>query len=361
MSLTETHKLVVSDIQKDTQDAIVVTLRIPEAIRKRFAFKHGQYLTLKKRIEGEEIRRPYSICTEASNAPEFLQVGIKRVEDGLFSSWAHRRLRVENEIEVFLPDGKFTSSLAPSEAKRYCCVAIGSGITPILSVVKTILFEEQFSKIILLYGNRRLSNVMFLEEINGLKNRYIDRFQVCHVLTREPDSSNILRGRIDGQKVLEFVRMSGASVKEMEFFVCGPSEMSEEVFSILLDVGIDPKLFHRELFGQYFSTEMGKKQSTNSHQITSTVSLKVDGRTYEVLFHAGQKNILQAALEQGIDMPYSCRAGACTTCRGMLVQGRVDSGGSSVLDEASVSAGYILTCQSWPTTKNVAIDLDQKR
>ncbi|MEC9248960.1 MAG: 2Fe-2S iron-sulfur cluster-binding protein [Pseudomonadota bacterium] len=355
------HKLRILKVRKDTPEALIVALEVPASLRRSFGFKHGQFLTLKAEIDGEDIRRPYSICSQAHPVPCSLEVGIKKVADGVFSSWAHKVLSIGDELEVLPPDGSFTSVLKPDRSQYYCCVAIGSGITPIISVIRTVLDEEPLSKILLIYGNRRTATAMFLEEINALKNRYMGRFQIYHIFSQERGISDLLSGRIKGQSVIKIVEKTFQTLVEVEFFLCGPAEASDEIFDSLIRSGVPELSIHQELFGQRLQDSPREIQLSLSKRDSSLVTLRYGGRTYEVQFQKRHKNILEAGLEQGLDLPYSCKAGACTTCRGVLVEGDVHMGSHHVLDKASISAGYILTCQSRPDSERIIIDLDHKK
>ena len=361
MSVGTLQKLRVQGLRKETTEALVVALKIPKAVRKSFGFKHGQFLTLEKKINSETVRRPYSICSRAVSEPSVLEIGIKKVPGGLFSSWAHQELSVGDELDVLPPEGDFTSPVNSESSRRYCCIAIGSGITPIMSVLRTVLSAEPRSKVILIYGNRRASSTMFLDDLGELKNRYMDRLLIQHVFSREQGTSDLLSGRLKGSSVQSIVERTFENLKAVEFFICGPEQAAFEIHDSLREVGVSDSLIHRELFG--FADE-GQSKTTNmsdNAEDSSVVSVKYGGRTYEVLFEPDHRNILEAAIEQGLELPYSCKAGACVTCRGVLMDGEVNMSSHHVLDKASVAAGYVLTCQSRPVSKRILIDFDYKK
>mgnify|MGYP001487597524 CR=1 FL=1 len=243
------QKLRVQGLRKDTAEALVVALEIPQVLRKSFGFKHGQFLTLEKEISGETVRRPYSICSQAMLAPSSLEIGIKRVPGGLFSSWAHQELSVGDEIDVLPPAGDFTSPINAECPRYYCCIAIGSGITPIMSVIRTVLSAEPLSKVVLIYGNRRASSAMFLDEIGALKNRYMKRLLIHHMFSRETGTSELLSGRLKGKSVCRIVDRTFQKLDTVEYFICGPEQVALEIQDSLIETGVSAPLIHRELFG----------------------------------------------------------------------------------------------------------------
>ena len=361
MSLGVLRKLRVQSLRKETTEGLVVALEIPQAFRKSFGFKHGQFLTLEKKINSEIVRRPYSICSQAVSEPSSLEIGIKKVPGGLFSSWAHQELSVGDELDVLPPEGDFTSPVNSESSRRYCCIAIGSGITPIMSILRTVLSEEPRSKVILIYGNRRASSTMFLDDLGELKNRYMDRLLIQHVFSREQGTSDLLSGRLKGSSVQTIVERTFENLQSVEFFICGPEKAAFEIHGSLQEVGVSDSLIHRELFGFAGENQANAPVRSDTAVGSSIVSLKYGGRTYEVLFELDHKNILEAGLEQGLELPYSCKAGACVTCRGVLREGEVNMGSHHVLDKASLAAGYVLTCQSRPISKRILIDFDYKK
>jgi len=361
MSLGVLRKLRVQSLRKETTEGLVVALEIPQAFRKSFGFKHGQFLTLEKKINSETVRRPYSICSQAVSEPSLLEIGIKKVPGGLFSSWVHQELSVGDELDVLPPEGDFTSSVNSESSRRYCCIAIGSGITPIMSVLRTVLSEESRSKVILIYGNRRASSTMFLDDLGELKNRYMDRLLIQHVFSREQGTSDLLSGRLKGSAVRTIVEKTFQNLETVEFFICGPEKAAAEIYGSLVESGVSESTIRRELFGFAGESQANAPVMSDTAEGSSIVCLKYGGRTYEILFEPDHKNILEAGLEQGLELPYSCKAGACVTCRGVLREGEVNMGSHHVLDKASLAAGYVLTCQSRPISRRILIDFDYKK
>ncbi len=352
------HQLTVKKIQKETGEAVCVSFQVPEKLKKKFAFKQGQNITLKKIINGEEIRRSYSICTSPSD--DELKVGIKKTFNGLFSTYANTQLSVGDVLEVMPPSGKFYTDLNAANKKGYVAFAAGSGITPILSILKTTLAIEPLSTFTLIYGSKNHTSIMFKNELEALKDKYINRFALHYILSREKIESDINYGRIDALKCKQFARLIKFKAKD-EFFICGPEEMTFGVKNFLEDEKVDKKKIHFELFTtptrQNIIYNADKvKELQNSSQIT----IKLDGRSFEFSLDYNSNNILDAALAHGADLPFSCKGGVCTTCKARLVKGEVQMEVNYGLEADEVEAGYILTCQSHPRSNTVVVDFDVK-
>lgn len=353
------HPLTVKEIRQETADTVSVAFHIPDALKESFTYKPGQYLTIKAMINGEEQRRSYSLCS--SPLDNEWRVAVKKVPNGIFSTYANEQLKAGDVLEVMPPLGHFTTEVNAANKKEYIGFAAGSGITPIISIIKTVLHTEPQSRFTLVYGNKNRHSIIFKEIIEGLKNKYIDRFRAIHVLSREVTDANINSGRIDANKCNELFTMF-ANINADEFFICGPESMIFCVKDFLEAKGVDSKKIHFELF-----TSPGQKKQTNisGPQIhddapKSKVTIKLDGRSFDFELAYEGENVLDAALRQGADLPYSCKGGVCCSCRAKLIEGEVDMDVNYALEADEVKAGFILTCQSHPKTPSVVIDYDIK-
>jgi ring-1,2-phenylacetyl-CoA epoxidase subunit PaaE len=353
------HPLTVKEVRKETTDCVSVVFDIPDSLKALFAFQPGQNITIKKNIAGNEVRRSYSIC--AAPFDNELRVAVKKVETGLFSSYANTTLKAGEVLEVLPPTGKFNTPLDATNKKNYLAFAAGSGITPIISLIKTTLKTEPGSSFTLVYGNKKRSSIIFFEELEALKNKYISRFTFINVLSREKTDTPINFGRIDTAKLNELAALIDYSHTD-EFFICGPEEMIFCVKEYLENKGIDKKKIHFELFTS--STPAKKRSADNNTASTgskSTVTIKADGRSFDVnIAFNSDDSILDAALQQGADLPYACKGGMCCTCKAKLLEGEVDMDVSWGLEHHEVEQGYILTCQSHPKTEKVVVDFDIK-
>lgn len=355
------HKLRINDIRKETNDCISISFDIPPTLQNAFSFEQGQNITLRKQFNGEEIRRSYSICT--SPLENELRVAVKKVEGGLFSSFANDTLQIGDEIEVLPPTGKFNTRLDPQHAKKYLAFAAGSGITPVISIIKTTLQTEPQSSFTLVYGNRSRSSIIFFEELEALKNTYLQRFNFINILSRERTDAAINYGRINRDKLVELSRL--ISYQNMdEIFICGPEEMIFIVKDFFEETGIPVKKIHFELFttpGQKTSTDrLQKVASADEKEVQSKITVKLDGRSFDFPLGFNSESILDAALQQGADLPYACKGGVCCTCKAKLLEGKVEMDVHWGLEEEEIEQGYILTCQSHPITPEVVVDFDVK-
>lgn len=355
------HSLQVKKIQKETDDCVSISFVVPEEVKDIFQFKQGQNLTIRKKMNGEEVRRSYSICTSPNEKD--LKVAVKKVEGGLFSTFANEELKEGDHLDVMPPTGEFNTELDPSNHKSYVAFAAGSGITPILSIIKTTLLTEPKSYFTLVYGNRTKTSIIFKEELEALKDKFIDRFRIYHILSREKTDTQINEGRIDEKKCeLLFTKLINIKTTD-EFFLCGPEQM---IFCIkdLLELNEVPKeQIHFELF-----TVPGQKKTTvDSWQLAEKntgskagVSIKLDGITFDFELDYNDQSILNAALELGADLPYACKGGVCTTCKAKLQEGKVKMDANWGLEQEEVDKGFILTCQSHPLTEKVVVDFDAR-
>ncbi len=344
------HPLTVRDVRRDTDDACIVSFDVPATLAAAFAFAPGQYLTLRH----GDLRRSYSIC---AGADEGLRVGVRLVPGGAFSSWLHGALRAGDTLDVMPPQGRFGVALA-RRPRHVLLVAGGSGITPVLSLLKTLLGNDTASRCTLLYGNRSAASTMFKEEIEDLKNRHLTRLAVHPVFSRETVDSPLHAGRIDAAKVATFLRLAGAVD---EAFVCGPHAMNDEVEAALLAAGLAREHIHVERFGVPPSAADATLHAPQAGDATTArITIVRDGLTREVAFQASDESILAAATRAGLDMPYSCRSGVCATCRARLMDGRVRMDRTFALEPADIAAGFVLTCQAHPLTERVVVSFDER-
>lgn len=351
------HPLRIAKLANETRDAVVVTFEIPEEKREAFRFVQGQHLTLKTIVNGEEIRRSYSICSAPFEGE--VRIAIKRVQDGTFSSWAHREMQPGHTIDVMEPSGSFHVPLNPALTRHHVAFAAGSGITPILSILKSILVEEPRSRVTLVYGNRASSSVIFKEELENLKDRYLDRFNLIFVLSREHQDIDLFNGRIDRAKCDQMLER-WIDPADIDFaYLCGPQTMMTAVSESLQAHGIALDRIRQELFGSSQGTAPRiRAASAEQTERDCKVSVQLDGRRREFSMERQRDTLLDAALEQGIELPYSCKGGVCSTCRCKLTAGEVEMDVHFALEDYEIARGFILTCQSYPLTKEIALDFE---
>src|SRR5215218_3708537 len=355
------HALPVKKVEQETDDCVSVSFDVPEELKDLFRFKQGQMLTIKKKFSTEEIRRNYSICS--SPFDNELRVAVKKVEGGLFSTYANSELKPGDYLEVLPPTGKFYTELDPAQKKNYVAFAAGSGITPVVSIIKTTLLTEPESSFTLIYGNRNRNSIIFKEELEALKDKFIDRFRIYHVLSREKTDAVINYGRIDVEKLeLLFDKLIDIKTAD-EFFLCGPEEMIFCIKGYLTGRNVPADKIHFELFtipGQKSSTVDRQSSVVEDNGPKAKVSVKLDGIMFDFDLGHGGESILDAALKQGADLPYACKGGVCTTCKARLKEGEVMMDVNWGLEPDEVEKGFILTCQSHPRTERVVVDFDAK-
>jgi ring-1,2-phenylacetyl-CoA epoxidase subunit PaaE len=355
------HLLRVKKVEKETEDCVSIEFEVPEELKEAFQFKQGQNLTIKKVLKGEELRRNYSICT--SPFDNKLKVAVKKAEGGIFSTWANEELKAGDVLEVLPPTGKFYTGLDPSQKKHYVAFAAGSGITPVLSIIKTTLLTEPKSEFTLVYGNRTKNAIIFKEELEALKDKFINRFRIYHILSREKTDAEINYGRLDVNK-LELLFSKLIDIKTCnEFFLCGPEEMIFCIKGYLEGRSVAPDKIHFELFtvpGQEKSKVKSQKSKEADEGPKAKVSVKLDGVLFDFDLSYEGESILDAALNQGADLPYACKGGVCTTCKAKLAEGKVSMDVNWGLEPEEVEKGYILTCQSHPKTEKIIVDFDAR-
>ena len=349
---------LISDIRQETADCVSVAFDIPDHLKQRFAFKAGQNLTVRTMVNGKEIRRSYSLCS--SPHENEWRIAIKKIEGGIFSGFAHRHLQKGQRLDLLPPSGNFHLKLDAANKKNYVAFAAGSGITPVISQVKSILATEKDSRITLLYGNRSIGSMIFREALESLKNLYMDRFTVIHVFSRTKTDAAINQGRIDAEKcawLFEHIIPLGTV---SDFLLCGPAEMIFTVRDFLEEKGVGRNQIHFELFNAPTSKTETPITPENTGQEKSAVTIHIDGiRMAFDLPYQGMA-ILDGALAEGADLPFACKGGVCATCRARLIEGKVDMDSNYALEKDELDAGFILTCQSHPRSPKLVIDFDQK-
>jgi ring-1,2-phenylacetyl-CoA epoxidase subunit PaaE len=357
MSLTPRfHRLAVNDLRRETPDAVSLTFAIPKELSGDYSFAPGQYLTLRTMMDGEEIRRSYSICSGPDDGE--LRIAVKKVDGGAFSNWAADELKAGDELDVMTPTGRFGVVHAPDHARVYVGFAAGSGITPILSIVKGVLAREPDSRFFLFYGNRLTSGMLFLEELEELKDRFMQRFSLFHVISGEEQDIPILHGRLDGAKVKVLLRSLVPAASVDHVFICGPSGMSEDIEATCRDIGIADDRIHVERFVSEFGGKpRAKKIVPVDAPPKAMAALIIDGKRREVPVAEGEA-ILDAALRAGMDLPFACKGGMCSTCRAKLVEGEAEMEVNYSLEPWELKAGFILTCQARPCSEKVVVDYD---
>jgi ring-1,2-phenylacetyl-CoA epoxidase subunit PaaE len=349
------HPLTIADVRRETAEAISIRFAVPEEMREDFAFTSGQYLTLRTKVAGEEVRRSYSICSGVDEGE--LRIAIKRLDGGLFSSFANARLKAGGTIDVMPPEGRFGLTPQATAQRTYVGFAAGSGITPIFSVIKTVLTREPRSHFVLFYGNKSSATIMFKDELDDLKDRFVDRLSVHHILSREMQDVDVLHGRLTGDKVPALIRTAGGIAAVDDVFLCGPLAMIEEVSATLASLGLPSARIHREIF----TTETPPRSTVPiaPSQASEDVSLSVrlDGALHKLAMRKDE-TVLEAAERHQLDLPYSCRGGMCCTCRAKLVEGRGSMDQNFSLEQWEEQAGFVLTCQFRPATDKIALDYD---
>lgn len=357
--MTTFYPLTVAAVQRETRDSVVLSLHVPDHLRERFRFHQGQYLTFRKPLNGEEIRRSYSICAAVQD--QALRVGIKKVPEGRFSTWANEQLAAGETLEAMAPAGSFHVPLDGANHKHYVGFACGSGITPVLSILKTTLLSEPQSRFTLFYGNRASSSIMFREELEDLKNQCLGRLNLVHILSREQQDIELFNGHIDQDKCTQlFQHWLDVSTVDTAF-ICGPQDMMLAVSQVLQEHGLDKSQIKFELFATdgARSPRRVEKQAVTADANRCEATVVVDGRARALTLEKNRQTLLDAGLEQGMELPYACKAGVCSTCRAMLTEGEVDMDVNFALEDYEVARGYILTCQSYPVTDRVVVDFDQ--
>lgn len=356
--MSKFHPLTVATVTRETRDAIALTFEVPPDLREQFRFVQGQHLTLRADIDGEDVRRSYSICSAVQD--DVLRIAVKKAPGGVFSMWANDGVIAGQTLDVMPPMGHFNVPLEPGKRKNYVGFAAGSGITPLLSIIKTTLAAEPRSQFTLFFGNRSSSAVMFKEELADLKDSHLERLNLVYVMSREPQDIEILNGRIDRTKADALLKRWVDAGTVDAAFVCGPDGMMQAVAASLEAHGVPKARIKVELFAASIPKHERRPQAAPAPGHTEcAVTVIMDGAARQYTVEKAKENILDAALRQGIELPYSCKGGVCSTCRAKLIEGEVDMDVNFALEDYEIARGFILCCQSYPVTDKVVVDFDQ--
>jgi ring-1,2-phenylacetyl-CoA epoxidase subunit PaaE len=355
--MSKFYPLTVAAVKHETRDAIAVTFDVPRELKETFAYRQGQHLTLRAMIDGEDVRRSYSICSAVQD--DQLRVAIKRTTGGLFSTWANKALQPGATLEVMPPMGHFNVPLDPASARHYLAFAAGSGITPILSILKTTLLAEPHSRFTLFYGNRASSSVIFRDELTDLKDVFMERLNLVYVMSREQQDIELFNGRITRDKCQQFLQHWVRAEDFDVAFICGPEDMMHGVSAALQEAGMRKEQIRIELFAASIPKHEHKPRPVEAgerHQAEVTVIM--DGSHTSFTMDKDKESVLDAGLRAGIDMRYSCKGGVCSTCRCKVLEGQVEMDVNYALEDYEVARGFVLSCQSFPVTDKVVIDFD---
>ncbi len=350
------YPLMVADVTCESKEAVSIAFRIPTDVADAYRFHPGQYLTLRAQFAGEERRRSYSICSGPDEP--LLRVGVKRVEGGVFSTWVNTEIKPGDVIDVMTPTGRFGLQNAPGDGRLHVGFAAGSGITPILSIMRGVLGSEPSSRFFLFYGNRSTEDILFMHDLDELKDRFLTRLSILHVLSQEEQDLSILNGRLDGEKVRHLMRTMLDADAIDHAFICGPTGMIDDLETTLRELSLPPERIHVERFVSALDGRPQlKPRAAAPASAKHVVSLIIDGKRRDVPVAEGEA-VLDAALRAGMDLPFACKGGMCSTCRARVVEGAVDMAVNYSLEPWELQAGFVLTCQSHPTTQHVVIDFD---
>ena len=363
--MTQFHSLAVAECRRETAEAVSVVLHVPDSLRETFRYEHGQHLTLRHYFNGEEERRNYSICSSVDE--QILRFVIKKLPGGRFSSYANQQLKAGDFIDAFPPTGSFNVALVPEQARNYLAVAAGSGITPVFSIIKTILESEPQSRVWLVYGNRDASSILLLEALEDLKNRFHARFSLIHILSREAQDLELFSGRIDRARMDALLDQLIPARQLDHCFLCGPLPLVEYVRASLLAHGLEPPQIHFELFSSPRVGILGAEVAAPERQLSadeaeqlSEVVLILDGKRSSLTLKRGAEPVLGAALKVRGDMPFACRSGVCCTCRAKVLEGELEMDACYGLEPDEIKAGFVLTCQAHPVSEKVVLDYDAR-
>jgi len=352
------HPLTVAKVKHETRDAIAVTFDVPPQLKETFKYRQGQHLTLRAIVDGEDVRRSYSICAAVQD--DQLRVAIKRVAGGLFSTWANQALKPGMTLDVMPPEGRFNLPLDPESRRHYLAFAAGSGITPILSIVKTTLLAEPHSRFTILYGNRASSSVIFRDELAELKDIYMERLNLVYVMSREQQDIELFNGRITQDKCRQLFQR-WLRVEDVDYaFICGPEDMMHGVSNALQEAGMPKERIRIELFAAAAVNAVRQPRSHYGADVghLTEVTVIMDGNHASFTMDKDKESLLDAGLRAGIDMRYSCKGGVCSTCRCKVVEGTVDMDVNYALEDYEVARGFVLSCQSFPVTDRIVVDFD---
>lgn len=352
------HKLRVAEVKRETPDAVSVRFELPDSLRETFRFRAGQHLTFRREFGGEEIRRNYSVCVSPSEG--VLKIGVKQISGGAFSTWVNTELKAGDELDVMAPHGSFCWNFEPGAQREYVAFAGGSGITPVLSLMKTALALEPHSRCTLFYGNRNSMGVMFLEEIAALKDRYLDRFSVFHFLEEEEEEIELFNGRLDRAKAEDILSTLVRPQNVDAFFICGPGPMMDAIEEALVAKGVDkPRiLIERFTTGPMSAAQAAAARALEEKAAGLKMSVTLNGRRMQVAFDPANHSILDNVRAAGLPAPFACKGGVCATCRAKVTAGEVEMKVNYGLSAEEIADGYVLTCQATPVTEGVALTYD---
>jgi ring-1,2-phenylacetyl-CoA epoxidase subunit PaaE len=368
--MSKFYPLKIKDIRRETDECVSIALDVPSDLQAVFAYKSGQYLTFRSKIDEKDVRRSYSICS--SPLENEWRVAVKKVENGVFSTFANLHLKRGDVLNVMPPSGHFVADNlgqnavnnsengADSPTENYVFFAAGSGITPVISHIKTLLRSHKNAHCTLIYGNKRTSSIVFREDIEALKNQFMSRLRVVHILSRERTDVDLLHGRLDEEKIAALFEKMPDILRGAHFFICGPEAMTLGIKATLIDKNINAQRIHFELFGTNLGHKKSNPQTKKTVELpTAMATIKLDGITFDVPILNGN-TVLDAALEAGADLPYACKGGVCCTCRAKLIEGKIEMAVNYSLTEEEVTNGFILTCQAVPLTERIVVDFDVK-
>ena len=357
------YPLRVAQVEPLTDDAVAIELDVPPELAEDYDFVQGQHISLRCVDAGDDVRRSYSICSAAGSGR--LRVAVKCLPGGVFSAYARDRLRSGDVVEVVTPTGHFNTPLDPAAERRYAMIAAGSGIAPVFSIIATVLDREPLSSVVLIYGNRTVADIMFLEELEDLKNVHPERFALYNVLSREEQDVALFHGRLDRDRLGVFLDELVPPGDVDEWFLCGPRGLVDSARELLMEWGVDPSRVHAELFHTE-SIEAARERATadagplarTDAGASAKVTIVLDGRRSTFTMDRRRERVLDAALRVRSDAPYACRGGVCGTCRAKLLEGTVAMEQCYALEQSEIDSGFVLACQSHPTSDSVVLDFD---
>ncbi|MGD0189598.1 MAG: 1,2-phenylacetyl-CoA epoxidase subunit PaaE [Rhizomicrobium sp.] len=352
------HKLRISEVRRETADAVSIRFDVPQTLREAFTFKAGQHLTLKTEIDGEDVRRNYSVCVSPFDGE--MRIAIKQMHGGRFSGWANRELRAGQSLDVLTPMGRFVLPDEGAGLRTYVALVGGSGITPVISIIKTALRQSPVTRFTLLYGNRDSASIMFLEELAALKNRYLGRLEVYHFLENEAEEIELFNGRLDRAKCDEVFATLVDTASVDFFFICGPGPMMDAAEAALKSRGVAGEriLIERFTTGAVSAEQLARQEDLQQKAAGATMSVILDGRRSIVRFDASKGSILDSVQAAGLPAPYACKGGVCTTCRARVLSGAVTMKKNYGLTDEETALGYVLTCQAIPTSDELILSYD---
>ena len=356
---THFHALRVREVRRETPDTVSVSFDVPENFRDIFRYTQGQYITLRTTINGEDVRRSYSICTGVQE--DDLRVAVKKVYGGVFSTYANEQLQAGDELDVMPPQGRFFTPLDAGQQRLYVAFAAGSGITPVMSILKTTLAQEPLSRFLLFYGNRGFDQVIFREQLEVLKSLYPQRLSVHHVFSREALGSDLFYGRLNGEKCSSYARVLFRPEEVDAFFLCGPEDMVFDIKETLESLGTNPKQIHFELFstpGQAKRKIDPMASGIKSDAFDAFITVHQDGMQFDFTLPSDGSTILDAAMRAGADLPFSCKGGVCSTCKAKVLEGEVEMDVCYGLEPDEIAAGFVLTCQAHPRSNKLVVSFE---